>query len=88
MVIGPDKNPLYDIPLRNTWLDPSRTQELEAFRQLLESARKGAESDRRLALRAFRSGKIDGSKARSLAGRYDDAMVNYYLGVQAYRLAR
>lgn len=60
---------------------------IETFRQLLETARKGAERDRKSALRAFSAGKIDGSQAQSLASRYDDALVNYYLGVQAYRVA-
>jgi hypothetical protein len=85
--IGPDQNPLYDVSLRNTRLDPSARSSVEAFRHLLETARKGAERDRRSALRAIRTHKIDDGKAQSLASRYDDAMVNYYLGVQAYLLA-
>ncbi len=86
-LIGPDQNLLYDVQLRNTRLDPSSKPAVEAFRHLLETARKGAESDRRSALDAFKAGKIDGPRAQSLASRYDDALVNYYLGVQAYRLA-
>jgi hypothetical protein len=86
--VGPNVNPLYNVPLRNMWLGtPSRNQ-LESFRRLLEKARKGAESDRKLALRAKASGKIDEATAQSRAARYDDAMVNYYLGIQAYRLSR
>jgi hypothetical protein len=87
-VISADQNPLYDIPLRNAWLDSSDRKVVESFRRLLESARKGAEADRKLALRARRSGKIDDATAISKAKRYDDAIVNYYLGVQAYKVAR
>ena len=86
-VIGPDQNPLYDIPLRNAQLDPADGELLEAFRLLLEKARKGAEADRKLALRAWKAGKINAATAQSRADRYDDALVNYYLGMQAYRLA-
>ncbi len=87
-VIAAGQNPLYDIPLRNAWLDPVNKGNLEAFRRLLEKARKGAEADRRGALRDRRRHKIDSETALSLAERYDDAMVNYYLGMQAYRLAK
>ena len=83
--IGPGQNPLYEMSLNNLEIGaPSRIQ-LEQFRKLLEQARLGAESDRRAALADRRSGKIDDAAAAALAKRYDDAMVNYYLGLQAYR---
>lgn len=85
--IGEGKNPLYDVPLRDMWLgNPDATQR-EAFRKLLEAARLGAESDRRAALKARARGQIDDAEAAVLAKRYDDAIVNYYLGMQAYRLS-
>ena len=78
-------NPLYDLSLRNIWLgSPSRDQ-LESFRKLLESARRGAEKDRKTSLRAFASKKIDKATAEARVKRYDDAIINYYLGQQAYR---
>lgn len=86
--IGPDRNPLYDISLRNMWLGTPDEAGLEAFRRLLERSRLGAESDRKAALRAEASGKIDRQTALDKAKRYDDAIVNYYLGIQAFRLAR
>jgi hypothetical protein len=86
--IGPDQNPLYEISLRDFRIETANRSELEAFRRLLEKARKAAETDRKSALRAAKTGKIDEVKAQSLAKRYDDGMVNYYLGIQAYRLAR
>jgi hypothetical protein len=87
-VIGPGQNPLYDIPLQNVWLDSSEGSKLEVFRRLMERARKAAEADRRKALAKRRKGSIDAATADRLAKRYDDAIVNYYLGMQAYRIAR
>lgn len=81
-------NPLYDIPLRTMWLGTPARADLEVLRRLLETARRGAEMDRKAALKARRRGKIDDVEAGRLAKRYDDAMVNYYLGMQSYRLAR
>ena len=78
-------NPLYDVPLRNMWIDGAKPSQLELFRRLLEKSRRGAESDRRKALRAHARHKIDSSEAVLLAKRYDDALVNYYLGMQSYR---
>ncbi|WP_373502614.1 hypothetical protein [Aestuariivirga sp.] len=85
--IGPGQNPLYDIPLQNVWLDSSGKDNLEVFRRLMERARKAAEADRRKALAERRKGAIDAATADRLAKRYDDAMVNYYLGMQSYRIA-
>ena len=79
-------NPLYDVPLRNMWLDGAKPSQLELFRRLLEKSRRGAESDRRKALRAHARNKIDGAEAVLLAKRYDGALVNYYLGMQSYRI--
>jgi len=86
--VGKGINPLYDMDLRNVRLGTPSAAQLESFRRLLEAARRGAEADRRTALRERRRGKIDAAEAASLAQRYDRAIVNYYLGIQAYRLAR
>jgi hypothetical protein len=86
--INPDKNPLYDISLRNMWLGTPDGAGLESFRRLLESARRGAERDRKAALRAHARGKIDDATNAVKVKRYEDAIINYYLGMQAYRLAR
>lgn len=83
--IGEGINPLYDVPLQNIWLGSAKREQLEVFRRLLETARKGAESDRRAALRAFSRRQIDKPEADKRAKRYDDAMINYYLGAKAYR---
>jgi hypothetical protein len=85
--IAPDTNPLYEFSLRNIKLHDYTREHLELYRRLLERARTSAEADRKQALRARRRGKIDAAQALTLAKRYDDAMVNYYLGIQAYRLA-
>jgi hypothetical protein len=86
--IGPGKNPLYDIPLQNVWLGGIGPDGLEAFRRLLERARRGAENDRARALSDHRKGVISAETAATLAKRYDDAIVNYFLGIQAYRIAQ
>lgn len=86
--IAPDRNPLYDISLRNMWLGTPDRAGLESFRRLLEKSRRGAERDRKEALSAHARGKIDDDTASAKARRYDDAIVNYYLGIQAFRLAR
>jgi hypothetical protein len=81
-------NPIYDLSLRNMWLGSPNTDQLEAFRKLLELSRKGAESDRRAALRQFAKGKIDKAAADAAAKRYDDAIVNYFLGFHSYSEAK
>ena len=78
-------NPLYDLSLRNIWLGSLNRDQLENFRKLLESARKGVEKGRKSSLRVFASKKIDKATAAANAKRYDDAIVNYYLGQQSYR---
>lgn len=83
--IGEGINPLYDVPLQNVWLGSEKREQLEVFRRLLETARKGAETDRRIGLKAVARGKIGKAEADRRAKRYDDALVNYYLGVKAYR---
>ena len=61
---------------------------LKCFAVCWKAARKAAEADRRKALAERRKGSIDAATAEQLARRYDDAMVNYYLGMQSYRIAR
>jgi hypothetical protein len=78
-------NPLYDIPLQNIWLGSASRLQLENFRKLLERARKSAEKDRAAALRAAKRRQIDQAEAAKRAKRYDNAMINYYLGMKAYR---
>jgi hypothetical protein len=84
-VISKDANPLYDVPLRSLWLTTTDTGELEAFRRLLEAARRGLEKDRRAAERAYGGGKTDRAALNASLARYEAAVVNYYLGLRAYR---
>lgn len=86
--IGPGKNALYELSLRNLQVSRTDSGSLEEFRRLLEKLRRGAEADRRKALRDRRHGKIDETTANAFTNRYDDAIVNYYLGAQAYRLTK
>ncbi len=83
--IAPNVNPLYDITLRNIWLGTPSFGELESFRKLIEAARKGVERDRKSTLQAFARREIDQATADAAAKRYETAIVNYYLGLQAYR---
>jgi hypothetical protein len=83
--ISGNANPLYEVSLRNLRLETKDGAELEAFRRLLEASRRGVEKDRRAALRARARGKIDATGLESSVARYEAAMVNYYLGLQAYR---
>jgi hypothetical protein len=87
VTIGPGKNPLYEMSLQNLFVGPATKPQLESLRLLLEQSRLGAEVDRKMALHDFAGGKIDKVAADSAAKRYDDAMVNYFLGVHAYREA-
>jgi len=73
------------VPLRNLWIGSPNRKQLEAFRRLLELARKGVEKDRKMALKQRRQGKIDAAAAAAAAKRYDEAIVNYYLGLRSYR---
>lgn len=86
--IADGQNPLYDVPLKGLDLTGTGRKDLEAFRKLLEGSRVGIEKDRRAALRARAKGTIDEAAASTAARRYDDAMVNYYLGMNAYRSAK
>lgn len=83
--IEPGINPLYDVSLRDLRLGDVNRGQAEAFRRLLETARRGAEADRRRALRSRARGEISTDEARRLAQRYDAAIVNYYLGIDAFR---
>jgi len=84
-VIAEGVNPLYSVPLRNLWIGSPNRNQLEDFRRLLELARKGVEKDRKMALKQRRQGKIDAAAAAAAAKRYDEAIVNYYLGLRSYR---
>lgn len=86
--IGPGQNPLYGRSLRTISLGTPNRDEREAFRRLMEKSRLGVENDRKLALRAHAKGEIDDTEAQRLAKRYDDAIVNYYLGIHAYRVTK
>ena len=86
--VGPGKNALYEFSLRNLKVHQTDDTSLELYRRLLEKLRKSAEADRKAALWERHDGKIDEATAASRVKRYDDAIVNYYLGAQAYRLAK
>lgn len=86
--IGPGVNPLYGISLRNMSLGTPNRPQLEAFRKLLEMSRRAAEKDRRATWHQFDAGKADHAAVDASDKRYDDAMVNYFLGLAAFRTAK
>jgi hypothetical protein len=83
--IAAGENPLYGISLRGISLEGSMRPELESFRRLLEMARRGAEKDRKTSMQDFRKRKIDNAAVEANTQRYESAVVNYYLGLRAYR---
>ena len=84
-VIADGDNPLYGISLLGLDLRDAKRPELEGVRQLLEDSRRGAEKDRKASALDFRNGKIDDAGIAGSTKRYEDAIVNYYLGLRAYR---
>ena len=83
--IAEGENPLYGISLRSISLEDTMRPQLEGFRKLLEMARRGAEKDRKASARDFRKHKIDEATVQANIQRYESAVVNYYLGLRAYR---
>jgi hypothetical protein len=79
------ENPLYGLSLQNMSLDNVTQPQLEDFRKLLENSRRGLEKDRKATIRDFRKHKIDDAAVKADTQRYEDAIVNYYLGLRAYR---
>jgi len=84
-VIADGDNPLYGISLLGLDLRDAARPELEGVRRLLEDSRRGVEKDRKASARDFRKGKIDDTALAAHSKRYEDAIVNYYLGLRAYR---
>jgi hypothetical protein len=84
-VIAVGDNPLYGISLLGLDLKDAARPELEGVRRLLEDSRRGVEKDRKASTRDFRKGKIDDVTLAAHNKRYEDAIVNYYLGLRAYR---
>lgn len=84
-VIADGDNPLYGISLLGLDLNDAARPELEGVRRLLEDSRRGVEKDRKASARDFRKGKIDDATLAAHTKRYEDAIVNYYLGLRAYR---
>lgn len=84
-VIADGDNPLYGISLLNLDIKDATRPELEGVRRLLEGSRRGVEKDRKASARDFRKGKIDDAALAVNTKRYEDAIVNYYLGLRAYR---
>ena len=84
-VIADGDNPLYGISLLGLDLKDAVRPELEGVRRLLEDSRRGVEKDRKNSARDFRKGKIDDATLAAHSKRYEDAIVNYYLGLRAYR---
>ena len=78
-------NPLYGISLLGLDLKDAMRPELEGVRRLLEDSRRGVEKDRKTSALDFRNGKIDDAGLAGSTKRYEDAIVNYYLGLRAYR---
>lgn len=85
VVIADGDNPLYGISLLGLDLTDAVRPELEGVRRLLEDSRRGVEKDRKISARDFRKGKIDDAALAVSTKRYEDAIVNYYLGLRAYR---
>ena len=83
--IAAGENPLYGISLRSISLEDAMRPQLEGFRKLLEMARRGAEKDRKASAGDFRKHKIDVATVQANTERYESAVVNYYLGLRAYR---
>lgn len=83
--IAPGENPLYGISLLGLSLEDATKPQLEAFRKLLENSRRGLEKDRKASLQDFRKHRIDAATAQANGKRYEDAIINYYLGLRAYR---
>ena len=83
--IAGGENPLYGISLRGISLEDAMRPQLEGFRRLLEMARRGAERDRKASTRDFRKHRIDEATVQANTKRYESAVVNYYLGLRAYR---
>lgn len=83
--IATGENPLYSISLRTMHLGGAKRMGLEDFRRLLEAARAGVEKDRKASIADFKRKKIDAATAAIAAKRYEEAIVNYYLGLRAYR---
>ncbi|MBI2719614.1 MAG: hypothetical protein HY245_01170 [Rhizobiales bacterium] len=86
--ISPGVNPLYGVSLRNLVVGTPDKVQSELLRRLLEAARRGAENDRRISFRDYERGKIDRAGAAANEKRYEDAIVNYFLGMDAWRNAR
>jgi hypothetical protein len=84
-VIADGDNPLYGISLLGLDLNDAARPELEGVRRLLENSRRGVEKDRKISARDFRKGKIDDAALAVNTKRYEDAIVNYYLGQRVYR---
>ena len=83
--IADGDNPLYGISLLGLDLNDAVRPELEGVRRLLEDSRRGVEKDRKASARDFRKGKIDDATLAVNTKRYEEAIVNYYLGLWAYR---
>ncbi|MDP1699762.1 MAG: hypothetical protein Q8L53_02225 [Aestuariivirga sp.] len=84
-VIADGENPLYGFSLLSLDLSDAALPELEGVRRLLENSRRGVEKDRKTSARDFRTGRIDASTLAVNTKRYENAIVNYYLGLRAYR---
>ncbi|HUQ35959.1 MAG TPA: hypothetical protein VM144_06225 [Aestuariivirga sp.] len=84
-VIADGDNPLYGISLLTLDLKDAVRPELEGVRRLLEDSRRGVEKDRKISALDFRKGKIDDAALAVNTKRYEDAIVNYYLGLRVYR---
>jgi hypothetical protein len=83
--IADGDNPLYGISLLSLDLGDAVRPELEGVRRLLEDSRRGVEKDRKVSARDFRKGRIDDATLAANTKRYEEAIVNYYLGLRAYR---
>jgi hypothetical protein len=86
--IGPGVNPLYGVSLRNMDVGHPDAAQREALRSLLEKSRHSAETDRRTSWRTYERGELDATGLAETRKRYDAAIVNYFLGISAFRRAK
>ena len=83
--ISTEGNSLYGISLRNLSLVDTTRPQLEDLRKLLENLRRELEKDRKAMMRDYRKHKINEAAFKASTQLYEDAIVNYYSGLRAYR---
>jgi hypothetical protein len=81
------KNPLNGRSLKDMVLGEPRREQLEDFRRFLERGRRDAVWVYVKALKAFRAKKITEEELKAAKALNEEALVNYYHGMNAYLTA-